>query len=60
MWIITVVMMMNVIDDEDDGYVRSLIYLESFNKDVVGTINMFIKKSSRYSDNDNVVNVEDD
>ena len=53
-------MSMNVIDDNENGYVKSMIDLEGSTEDVVGTMNMFVGNSSHYGDNDDDVNIEDD
>lgn len=47
---ITMAMLLNVIDDDDNGYVGSLIDPKGFDKDVIGM--MTIINLSLYGDND--------
>ena len=53
-------MMMNVINDDDNGYVRSVTCPKHSDKDDVGMTNMFVWNLLHYGDNDDDVNVEDD
>lgn len=57
---ITMVMMMNLINDNDTGYITSMAYLEGSKKDLVGMTNMFIRNSLHYSDKGDDVNIKDD
>lgn len=56
---ITMAMMMNVIDDDDNGHVRIMINPKGSDEDVVGMTNIFIENSSHHDDNDDDINIDD-
>ena len=54
---ITMVMMMNAINNDENGYFESPVDPNGSNEDVAGMTNMFIKNSSHYIHNDDDVNI---